>query len=441
MSIFSVKGGTRLKGVYRVSGAKNAAPKLLLASLLTKERCVFENIPNFSDTQQMVTALQHVGVRMRSLTPHTIEAQGETIVRTRIPAAAARARQSVLFIGAMLARAGRVTLSLPRGDAIGRRPLNRHFEGIKALGGTLRHTGRTLALTLPARPRAMRYRFEKNTHTGTENLILASVFNEGTVILQNAAQEPEVDNLIETLNRMGARIRRTAPRTIAIAGVPPLLNGARASAIPDRLEAATAITASILTGGGITVARAPRRLLVPFARFCTRIGVRLRWKGDTVAVSPFRLPLKPARLSTGPHPGFMTDWQPLATLIVATLARGKSTIHERVFETRWRYLQELHNMGVRSDTFQPKGWTPKDYNFNDEDYSAREPHAAAVWGPTRLTATELHSHDVRAGMDMLLAALSAKGTSVIRDPHGHIERGYEDIVGKLKRLGADITRR
>lgn len=440
MSRFIIRGGKALKGTYTVSGAKNAAPKLLLTSLLTNERCLFSHIPNFSDTQTLVSALTHVGARVTRAAPGNIEIQCACLESARIPPQAARARQSVLFIGAMLARTGKVFLTMPKGDAIGKRPLNRHFDGIRALGGTVRQKGSRLTLTLPVRPRPIVYTFEKNTHTGTENLILASVFNKGRVFLRNAAQEPEVDNLIETLNRMGARIKRNARRTIEIKGVPPLLKSVRAASIPDRLEAATALTASILTGGNIKVANAPRRLLIPFAQFCSRLGVKLRWTGDTITVLPFRLPLKPTAVTTDWEPGFMTDWQPLATLLLATLAHGRSIVHERIYETRWRFLNELKKMGVRSEAFQPKGWKPKDYNFNDEDYLRSEPHAAYIWGPTALHAAAVRSHDVRAGMDTLLAALAAKGTSTIHDPENHIDRGYENIVGKLRRLGADIRR-
>ncbi len=440
MSTFIVHGGTPLQGTYPVSGAKNAAPKLLIASLLTKERCVFRNIPQFSDTYRSLEALKVVGARTAAPAKHTIEIRCEKITQVKIPPSAMQARQAVLFIGAMLARCGRVFIHPPKGDAIGRRPINRHFDGIRALGGKLYSHGNVISLTLPRRPRAATYRFEKNTHCGTENLLLASVFNQKRVVLENAAQEPEVDNLIETLNRMGACIKRIAPRTIIITGVKPYLRGAVAASIPDRLEGVTAITASILTGGILRVSHLPKKLVLPFADFCARIGIRLRWTGNALRVLPFRTPLKPTTITTDWEPGFMTDWQPLATLILAAKSRGRSMIHERIFETRWRYLDELKKMGVRYRKFQPAGFTPQDYNFNDEDYRYREPHAAYVWGPTRLKAATLNSHDVRAGIDMLLAALAAKGTSVIHDPHNHIDRGYEDIVGKLTKLGADIKR-
>lgn len=440
MSTFIVQGGKPLHGIYPISGAKNAAPKLLIASLLTRERCIFHNIPQFSDTFRSIEALTALGAHVKRIKKNTVEIHCKNIVHHEIPLEAMGARQAVLFIGAMLARKGRVRIYPPKGDVIGRRPLNRHLDGIRKLGGVTKTKGDATEISMLIRPKSYRYRFEKNTHCGTENLLLASVFNRGRVILENAAQEPEVDNLIELLNRMGARIKRIAPRTIIITGVKPYLHGAEVTSIPDRLEGVTAITASILTGGSLRVSHLPKKLVLPFAGFCTRIGVRLQWKGSTLRVLPFRTPLKPTMITTDWEPGFMTDWQPLATLILAATSRGRSMIHERIYETRWRYLDELKKMGVRYRKFQPAGFTPQDYNFNDEDYRDREPHAAYVWGPTALKAATLRSHDVRAGVDMLLAALAAKGRSVIHDPHNHIDRGYEDIVEKLTKLGADIKR-
>jgi len=440
VSTFIVHGGKPLYGTYPVSGAKNAAPKLLIASLLTRERCIFHNIPQFSDTHRSLEALTALGTDVKWIKKNTIEIHCKNIVYNEIPLEAMSARQAVLFIGATLAREGHVKIYPPKGDAIGRRPLNRHLDGIRKLGGKIKTKGSVTEITMPIRPASCHYRFAKNTHCGTENLVLASIFNRGRVILENAAQEPEVDNLIEMLNRMGARIKRITPRTIEITGVKPYLHGAEATSIPDRLEGVTAITASILTGGALHITHLPKILVVPFTDFCTRIGVRLQWKGSVLCVLPFHTPLKPTTITTDWEPGFMTDWQPLATLILAAKSRGRSMIHERIFETRWRYLEELKKMGVRYRKFQPAGFKPQDYNFNDEDYRDREPHAAYVWGPTALKAATLRSHDVRAGIDMLLAALAAKGTSVIHDPQNHIDRGYEDIVGKLTKLGADIRR-
>jgi len=440
MSTFIVNGGKSLTGVYRVSGAKNAAPKLLITALLSKDPCTFHNIPQFSDTFRSIETLTAIGGSVRFLSKHSVEVKCENIYSSEIPLEAMSARQAVLFIGASLARTGRVTIYPPKGDAIGKRPLNRHLEGIQALGGTIYHSGQRMEIIMPQRPRSTTYRFEKTTHCGTENLILASVFNQGIVVLENAAQEPEVDNLIQGLNMMGARIRRSSSRTIEIIGVEPFLHGAEITSMFDRIESATAIVLSAMTGGSVAVANAPKKLIEPFTKFCEDIGINLVWDGDTVRITSMSLPLKSTTIITDCAPGFMTDWQPLATLLLAHLSQGKSMIHERIYETRWRYLTELSKMGVRYELFQPEGFGPKDYYFNDSEYSEQDPHAAYVWGPTELKAAELQSHDVRGGIDMLLAAMAANGQSIISDPNNHIDRGYENIVEKCVSLGADITR-
>src|SRR3989344_7166679 len=204
MSKFIVFGGKPLKGTYVVSGAKNAGPKLSIVALLTKENCVFKNIPRISDTYRTVDALTSLGCSVHFIGKNSIEIDSSKIYSSEIPPEAMSARQSILFIGATLARMGKVTIYPPRGDAIGKRPLNRHLEGVKALGGKIREKNNRMEISMPARPNSVTYTFEKNTHCGTENLILASVFNNGKVILKNAAQEPEVDNLIKCLNDMGA---------------------------------------------------------------------------------------------------------------------------------------------------------------------------------------------------------------------------------------------
>ncbi len=440
MSKFIVFGGKPLKGIYSVSGAKNAGPKLPISALLTKEKCIFKNIPRISDTFRTVDALTSLGCSVRFLDKNSIEVQCLDVNSSEIPLEAMSARQSVLFVGATLARTGKVIIYPPKGDAIGKRPINRHLEGIKALGGTVKEINNCIEIFMPKKPKSTIYTFEKNTHCGTENLILASIFNDGKIILKNAAQEPEVDNLIECLNAMGAKIKRTEPRTIEITGVEPLLKGVIFSSIYDRLEAATALILSIMTGGDIIIKNISKKLLGPLLEVLEKIGVEISFKKNTARVIKIKKPLKPTKIITDWHPGFMTDWQPLVTLLLANMARGKSIIHERIFETRWRYLNELQKMGLKHDLFHPNEHGPEYYNFNDSEYNAKETYAANVYGPTKLQPAELHSHDVRAGMNMLLASLVANGKSIIDDPSNHIDRGYESIVEKLNNLGADIKR-
>ncbi|MBI2610300.1 UDP-N-acetylglucosamine 1-carboxyvinyltransferase [Candidatus Giovannonibacteria bacterium] len=440
MSKFVVWGGKPLKGTYVVSGAKNAGPKLPITALLSCEKNIFHNIPRISDTYRTIDALTSLGCFVRFTDKNSIQIESSNIYSSEIPLEAMSARQAVLFIGATLARTGSVIIYPPKGDAIGKRPLNRHLAGIKALGGKVLERNNRMEISMPTRPKSATYTFEKNTHCGTENLILASVFNQGAVTLKNAAEEPEVDNLIKCLNDMGAKIKRVESRVIEINGVEPLLKGAEASSIYDRLEAATAIILSVMTGGGIEIENASKELLEPLIKVLKEIGVEVKFDGNTAKIVKIASPLKPANIITDWHPGFMTDWQPLITLLLACMADGKSMIHERIFETRWRYLGELQKMGLRYDLYHPDEFGADYYNFNDSEYDARETYAANVYGPTNLQSAELNSHDVRAGMDMLLASLVAPGKSIINDPSNHIDRGYENIVEKLNGLGADIKR-
>lgn len=439
MSKFIVQGGKPLKGTYIVSGAKNAGPKLPIASLLSKEKSIFYNIPQISDTFRTIDALTALGCSVRFADKNILEIESSTLHSSEIPLEVMSARQSVLFVGAMLARTGKVVVHPPKGDAIGKRPLNRHLDGIKALGGKIVDKNNRIEISMPARPRNTTYTFEKNTHCGTENLILASVFNTGKIILKNAAQEPEVDNLIECLNNMGAKIKRVAPRIIEIRGVKPFLKGARAISIYDRLEMATGIILSVITGGNIKVKNARKELLEALLKILKEVGVNVIFKKNTAKILRINNPLKPHEIITAWHPGFMTDWQPLLTLLLAYMASGKSTIHERIFETRWRYLSELQKMGLKYKLFKTNRG-PEYYNFNNSEYDANASYAAHVYGPTKLKPAELNSHDVRAGINMLIASLVAKGKSVINDPQNHIDRGYEDIIKKLTSLGADIKR-
>lgn len=441
MSKFIIYGGKKLKGIYTVSGAKNAAPKLLIASLLTKEKCVFHNIARLSDTYRSIDVLTSLGASVQFIKKNSIAIECANIYSSEIPLEAMLARQSVIFIGATLARTGHVIIYPPKGDTIGKRPINRHLAGIVALGGRIIERGNNrLEIFMPKRPKSVVYTFEKNTHCGTENLILASIFNRGKILLKNAAEEPEVDNLIECLNDMGAKIKRIEPRVIEITGVKPFLNGVSATSIPDRLEAATALALSIMTGGKIVVKNAVPALLDKFINVLNDIGVEINFKNNVARISKIRNPLKPTKITTDIHPGFVTDWQPIITLLLATMAKGESIIHERIFETRWRYLEELKKMGIKYSLFHPGNYGADYYNFNDSEYKIGGTYAVSIYGPTKLQPAEMNSHDVRAGIDMLLAGLVAPGKTIINDPQNHIDRGYENIVEKLTDLGADIKR-
>jgi len=440
MSKFIIQGGKTLQGIYKVSGAKNAGPKLPIAALLSQEKCIFHNIPRISDTEKTVETLKSLGAKVVWIEKNSLEIECSNIISSTIPLESMSARQSVLFIGAVLARTGQVSIYFPKGDAIGKRPLNRHLEGIKVLGGQITEQNNHLEIKMPIRPNSVIYTFEKNTHCGTENLMLASVFNNGKVVLKNVAEEPEVDNLIDTLNQMGAKIKRIENRVIEIEGVEPFLHSVETTSMFDRLEAATALVLSVMHGGQIVVENIQAEFLKPFLKILQAIGIEIIFEKNLARIIKINYPLKPAEIITAPHPGFVTDWQPPMTLLLAYLAKGKSLIHEKVFETRWRYLEELKKTGLQYELFHPESAQAEDYNFNNSEYNATQNYAAYIYGPINFQAAELNSYDVRAGMNMLLVSLVAQGESIINDPQGHIDRGYENIVDKLKNLGADIER-
>ncbi|HEY4504483.1 MAG TPA: UDP-N-acetylglucosamine 1-carboxyvinyltransferase [Candidatus Paceibacterota bacterium] len=435
MAIYLINGRKPLSGVYEVSGAKNAGPKLLITSLVTSETCKFSNIPDTSDSEKVIEAIKSFGGIVQTLNSHTYSVTCSNITSSVVPKEAMRARQSVLFIGALLARTGKVMMPTLGGDEIGKRPIDRLLNALRAFGANV-NQGNNLTIEFPERPHTGVYKFEKNSHTATESLLIALLHTNGVARVENVALEPEVDNLIEVLNAMGARISRLADRVIEIEGV-EVLHGVEASSIYDRLEAATAVTLSAMTEGAIKIKNAEKTHLTSYLAKLAEAGVRVRWVKDLAVVSVAKK-LKPIDIVTEVHPGFMTDWHPIIALLMATKFPGKSSVHEKIFENRWNYLRELGKMGVKYELFRPEGEQPEDYNFNESEFKNDEPHAAYIFGPTELSPTELFSHDVRAGIDVLLAALVANGQSVVKDPKDHIVRGYENIVGKLQGLGADI---
>jgi len=448
MATYVVNGGKKLSGVYEVSGAKNAGPKLIIAAMLSDKECFLRNIPRISDTEKIMEAIRRMGGKAEWLATSEVKGDGHEVKVNCanlnsyvVPEVVLTARHAVLFIGATLARLGKVRIAKIGGDNIGRRPIDRLLSGLESLGATINQTNEFLEINLAERPLSRDYTFAKNTHTGTESLILGSVFNSGVVIIRNVAQEPEVDNLILFLNSMGAKVRRVEDRVIEIIGVSKLLRGGVGESMYDRLEAATALTLASINGGGIEVRNVDKNMISEFVNVLKDISLELSWQRNSVWVKNAPKPLLATMIKTSVHPGFITDWQPIISLLLASKAHGRSEIHEMIYEQRWSALRELAKMGVKYELFQPIGYTSSDYNFNEREFNSNDPYGAYVWGPTDLRPAEINSLDLRAGITVLLAALFAKGQSVISDPRDHIARGYENIVGKLTKLGADITKK
>lgn len=450
MQKFVIDGGVPLKGQVQVSGAKNAAIKMVAASLLTPEEVVLENVPRIDDVGVVVDVVRNLGVKMELLDEHTLSLRAEDVFSTNIPRSlGVKSRSAVITIGPLLARFGEVVIPEPGGCRIGLRPIDRHLQALESLGADVSYE-RGLYKLSSARLKGSTIRFEKNTVMGTENAILAAVLAEGETVLVNAAEEPEVDDLIALLTKMGAKVKRDEQesRKIVIEGVREL-SGARHQVLPDRNEAVTFACAAAATYGEVALSGVRSTDLTAFLAKIEKMGV-----GFEVGPNELRVwldkasPLSPVDIETAPHPGFMTDWQqPMAILL--TQAGGESTIHETIYEERFGYTEELVNMGARVELLTPTeaGLTfdSRSYNFDWPLDSVRgkaeeEPKAVAkISGPTPLSGCQLRIPDLRAGASLVLAALSAEGQSEISGVE-HIDRGYEAFDEKLRGLGAKIER-
>ncbi len=438
MDEFVVDGGVPLKGEVETSGAKNMVLPAMVAGLLTQEEVKLENIPLISDLTLMVKIARDLGADI-SLNDHSLTIKAADFKKHKIPLeTAAKLRTSFMMIVPLLARLGKAEIPNPGGCRIGARPIGRPIEGLETLGAHITYNSLDGYFHATLRKFVGRsFKFEKNTHTGTEMLILAAVLASGQTILDNAAQEPEVDDLVRLLNEMGARIKRVKPRTIIIDGVKKL-SGTTYKIMPDRNEAVTFAIAALVTKGDVFVKGTQRENLKAFLEKLDEAGAG--WEPDHLGTRFFyRGPISGVNIKTAPYPGFMTDWQAPWTLLM-TQAKGESQVCETVYENRFQYVDELVKMGAKISLFNPKVTTPESfYNFDLADERDEYRHAAKILGPTPLHNAVLTIPDLRAGATLVLAALAARGKSYLAGTH-HIDRGYENFAGRLKILGAKVRR-
>lgn len=436
MEKFIIKGGKKLKGETSVSGAKNVVLKALVAACLTDEEVKIENIPFISDLIIMVDIIKHLGGEVR-FGDHFVTVRVKDIRTDTIDLeAAAEIRTSFMFLAPLLARIKSAVIPNPGGCRIGARPIDRIVKGLKKMNVAIKYISRdgyfharTTGL------KGAKYRFTKNTHTGTETMILAATLAKGKTILENAAQEPEIDELINLLNRMGAKIKRTEKRKIVIEGVRKL-HGTTFKIGYDRNEIVTLAVAAILTEGDILIKGVKRNGISEFLDELKKIGGGFEEKKNGMRFF-YKEPLKGTKVVTAPYPAFMTDWQgPWAVLM--TKAKGSSIIHETIYENRFSYVDELKKMGGEFKLFNPRIRGAKNfYNFNLD--SDGKYHALKIKGSAKLHNGVVSISDLRAGATLVLAALSAKGESVILGIE-HLDRGYEQLDLRLKKLGANIQR-
>lgn len=439
MDKFIIRGGKKLKGGVSVSGAKNVALKVLVASCLTEDEVTIENIPHISDFDVMVDIVKELGGSVR-IKDHTAIVRMEKFKKEKIAlGAAAEVRTSAMFVAPLLARTNSAIIPNPGGCRIGARPIDRTIEGLKKMGVNATYNSNDGFFHIKSSNglRGADYEFDKNTHTGTETLLMAAVLAKGKTVLKNAAAEPEVDELIDFLNKMGAKVKRSSKRTIEIEGVSKL-HGCRFTIAPDRNEIVTFAIAALITEGDITVKNVKKQELVEFLEKFKQAGGEFEEKGKDLRFF-YKDGLKATNVTTFFYPGFMTDWQgPWAVLM--TKAKGESIIHETVYENRFSYVSQLLKMGAKIELFNPKvADSKKVYNFNLSDNKAEYKHAIKIHGPVTLHNAVVEISDLRAGATLVLAALSAKGESIVFGVE-HLDRGYESFEKRLKSLGADIKR-
>jgi UDP-N-acetylglucosamine 1-carboxyvinyltransferase len=420
---FVIEGGIPLNGTIVPSGNKNAALPILAATLLTDKPVTLHNLPNIGDVRTMLTLLEDLGAKVQWHDNHSVTIQASQICSTcPDPNMFSEIRGSLTLLGPMLARAGRITVTLPGGDRIGRRRIDTHLLALEALGAQVEQNDR---LELKANTlQGADIWLDEASVTGTENAIMAACLAQGETIIRNAASEPHVQELCHFLNSLGARIEGIGSNVLRIQGR-DCLEGGESTVGPDFMEIGSFVGLAAVTGGEILIKNAAPPHLGMIRMVFERLGVHFDVQGEDIFV-PAGQPLAIVddlggavpKIDDAPWPGFPTDLMSIA-LVVATQAQGTVLIHEKMFDSRLYFVDRLIAMGAR--------------------IIVCDPHRAVVVGPSPLQGETLHSPDIRAGMALLIAALCANGRSVIHNIH-QIDRGYERIETKLQALGARIER-
>jgi UDP-N-acetylglucosamine 1-carboxyvinyltransferase len=416
---FVINGGKVLQGRVSISGAKNSALPCMAAALLTPETITLHNLPYVRDIITQRRLLEDLGstVLTPELRTHKINASHVEVFEAPYELVKTM-RASVLALGPLLARFGKAKVSLPGGCAIGTRPIDLHLAGFERFGAQVSLESGNVVARAPkdGRLRGAEVHFNKVTVTGTENLMLAATLARGRTVLYNAAREPEIVDLAELLNKMGARVLGAGTPTIQIQGVESL-GAAEHTIIPDRIETGTFIVAAALTGGKLEIKDCMPAHLGAVITKLRELGVQINELSPTTLEVSCLDGLQASDITTEPHPGFPTDMQ-AQYMVLMTQAKGSCVINETIFENRFMHASELQRMGAR---IQMDG------------------HKATVHGPSSLNGAPVLASDLRASASLVLAGLVARGETVIHRVY-HIDRGYEKIEAKLRELGADIER-
>ncbi|MCL4399898.1 UDP-N-acetylglucosamine 1-carboxyvinyltransferase [Patescibacteria group bacterium] len=427
---FNVKGGKPLEGKIKLAGAKNAATKMLVASLLTKDECVLDNFPNIGDTEIAVELCRILGSEIK-ISGSTVTIQTKEIKNTKVEALSRRNRIPILALGPLLTRVGEAEVPVVGGDKIGARPVDLHIDSLKMMGAEIEVVNDTYRARAPQGLKGTEISLKYPSVGATEQIIMSAVMAKGRTILRNSAIEPEIIDLIKLLQKMGAIIELGTNRVISIFGVPEL-HGAKHKILSDRNEAVSFASLAVATSGRIFVEGASQDHLITFLNNLRRIGGEYEVEENGIWFWRAKK-LEGIKVETDTHPGFMTDWQqPFVVLL--TQSDGASVVHETVYEDRFGYTKDLNLMGANIRVVKEcLGDLP--CRFKD----SLSAHSAIIYGPTKLKGQELTVPDLRAGIAHLIAALVAEGESTIRGIH-EIDRGYENIDERLRSLGAEIKR-
>jgi UDP-N-acetylglucosamine 1-carboxyvinyltransferase len=416
MDKIRIHGGHSLSGSIKISGSKNSALPILAATLLTREPCILHRVPDLSDTNYMLQILTHLGAQVERASG-TVNVAAVNIASVAPYDVVRKMRASVCVIGPLLGRCKEATVSLPGGCVIGDRPIDLHLKGFEALGSAVRVEAGNIKVFAPKLTGAvinLRGKFGP-TVLGTDNIMMAAVLADGTTVIEGAAQEPEVVDLANFLNKMGAKIEGAGTRRIIVEGVKEL-HGAEHDIIPDRIEAGTFLVAGAICGKGITIKRAEATHVTAVTDALSSCGFRIETKGDAISVFPNGA-VKPLELATEPYPGFPTDMQAQMCALLST-TKGISVITENIFPQRYMHVAELKRMGAHVDL---------------------EGSTAVIRGVDHLFGAPVMASDLRASAALVLAGLKADGITEVSRVY-HIDRGYEHLDEKLSELGAHIER-
>lgn len=416
MQKLKISGGNKLVGEINISGAKNAALPILAASLLSEKNISLNNVPQLNDIATMITLLQSMGVEVIFDDRMQLNLNARNVDRLIAPYDLVKTmRASILVLGPLVSRFGSAEVSLPGGCAIGARPVNLHIDGLRAMGAEIEVEDGYIKASA-TKLQGADYAFKEISVTGTENIMMAAVLAEGETIITNAAKEPEIVDLANFLRNMGAHIKGDGTHTIIINGVNKL-NGADYRVMPDRIETGTYLVATAITGGKILLKNTSENLLESVLSKLKEAGAEIEAGESWISLDMQKGNLKAVSFSTSPYPGFPTDMQ-AQFCALNSVANGKAEMVENIFENRFQHVVELHRMGA---DIQIKG------------------NIASSTGVDSLTAAPVMATDLRASAGLIIAALAAKGDTII-DRIYHIDRGYERVEEKLQQLGARVSR-